>query len=249
MKDIMSLNKNEVSMNTVEIAELTGKRSDHVKRDAHAMLSELHGIDLPKFGEIYKDSHGRDQECYRLPKREILILVSGYSIPLRAAIIDRLAQLENNSTFSIPHTLSGALRLAADQAEQIEQQKLQIAQDKPLVEFAKTVEGTDKKVSIGDMAKLHGGIGRNNLFKKLRENKILISGGRDNNKPYQAYMDRGYFEVTETIVKRTNGDVINFTSYVTGKGQVWLMDKINDWLGNDLLSFNVVPVVNEEVTA
>ena len=84
-----------VSMTTVEIAEQTGKRQDHVKRDAGAMLLELHGEDaLPSFGESFTASNGQTYECYRLPKREVLVLVSGYSIPLRAAIIDRLEEIE-----------------------------------------------------------------------------------------------------------------------------------------------------------
>ena len=46
------------SMTSREIAELTGKRHDHVIRDIETMLIELE-IDLPKFGSIYKDSYGR----------------------------------------------------------------------------------------------------------------------------------------------------------------------------------------------
>jgi len=152
-------------------------------------------------------------------------------------------ECEKKIKAALPGTFAEALRLAADQAEQLEAHKLQIAmdaakiaQDKHLVEFAKTVEGTDKKISIGDMAKLSSKIGRNNLFKKLQEEKILIAHGRDHNKPYQRYIDQGYFEVTETIIKRTAGDVITFTTHVTGKGQTWLMGKINGWTSRELVA-------------
>jgi len=151
-------------------------------------------------------------------------------------------ECEKKAKTALPGTFAEALRLAADQAEQLEAHKLQIAMDaakiahdKPLVEFARTVEGTDKKISIGDMAKLSGKIGRNNLFKKMQEEKILISHGRDHNKPYQRYIDQGYFEVTETIVKRAAGDVITFTTHVTGKGQTWLMGKINAWCSTEII--------------
>ncbi|MGF3022680.1 Rha family transcriptional regulator [Methylobacterium aquaticum] len=84
-----------VSMLTVEIAALTKKRHDHVMRDTRKMLVELHGPDdAPKFGAVYRDAKGEDRPCYRLPKREVMILVTGYSISLRAAVIDRLAELE-----------------------------------------------------------------------------------------------------------------------------------------------------------
>ncbi|MGF3026693.1 Rha family transcriptional regulator [Methylobacterium aquaticum] len=79
----------------VEAASLTKKRHDHVMRDTRKMLVELHGPDdAPKFGAVYRDAKGEDRPCYRLPKREVMILVTGYSISLRAAVIDRLAELE-----------------------------------------------------------------------------------------------------------------------------------------------------------
>jgi phage regulator Rha-like protein len=81
------------TMTSREIAELTGKRHDHVMRDLQN-LSDQGVIDLPKFGEIAKDAMNRDQTIYRLPKRETLILTSGYSATQRAVIIDRWLELE-----------------------------------------------------------------------------------------------------------------------------------------------------------
>jgi len=61
------------------------------------MLSNLE-INASKFGRIYKDERNREQTQYCLPKRETLILISGYSIKLRARIIDRWQELENKSS-------------------------------------------------------------------------------------------------------------------------------------------------------
>lgn len=84
-----------VAMLTTEIADLTGKRHDNVMRDTRKMLVELHGEeDLLKFEEVSRDGYGRQRPCYLLPKRETMVLVTGYSIPMRAAVIDRLEQLE-----------------------------------------------------------------------------------------------------------------------------------------------------------
>jgi phage regulator Rha-like protein len=86
-------------MSSLEIAERTGKRHDHVMRDIKKMLNELK-IDAPHFWGTYKTEQGNTYDCYNLPKRESLILVSGYNVTMRAAIIDRWQELEQESAQS-----------------------------------------------------------------------------------------------------------------------------------------------------
>lgn len=83
-----------LTMSSLEIAGLTGKRHDHVARDIKKMLLALHGEGAPKFGGTYLDNQGKERPLYSLPQRECLILVSGYSIAMRARIIDRWRELE-----------------------------------------------------------------------------------------------------------------------------------------------------------
>lgn len=85
-----------IAITSLEIAERTGKRHDHVMRDIKAMLKGLE-LDAPKFGGYYKASNGKQNPMFILPKREALILASGYDVKLRASIIDRLQELENNA--------------------------------------------------------------------------------------------------------------------------------------------------------
>ncbi|MDN7994548.1 Rha family transcriptional regulator [Burkholderia orbicola] len=80
-------------MSSREIAELTGKAHNHVKRDIVKMLEGLEE-DVTKFGYMSTDSYGRPQHVFALPKRETLILVSGYNVQMRARIIDRRQELE-----------------------------------------------------------------------------------------------------------------------------------------------------------
>lgn len=59
-------------------------------------------------------------------------------------------------TMQVPTTLSGALRLAADQAERIEQQALQIEQQRPAVEFVERYVEARSSKAISDVAKIIG---------------------------------------------------------------------------------------------
>ena len=70
-------------MSTVEIHERTGKTHGNVMRDARVMLEAL-GLPLFKFEASYLAGNGKMEPCFNLPKRETLILVSGYSVELRA---------------------------------------------------------------------------------------------------------------------------------------------------------------------
>jgi hypothetical protein len=83
-------------MSSLEIAELTGKRHDHVMRDIRNMLEELE-INAPKFGGVYTDSKGEKRPCFHLPKNLTITLVSGYSVVLRSRIVDRWMELEEEA--------------------------------------------------------------------------------------------------------------------------------------------------------
>lgn len=96
MSNSLSTLHKSISMSSLEISKLMNKRHDHVIRDIEAQLSNV--CNLPKFGEIKKDGRNRDQKYYNLPRREVLILVSGYRVELRARIIDRLEELETEAS-------------------------------------------------------------------------------------------------------------------------------------------------------
>lgn len=99
--------------------------------------------------------------------------------------------------------------------------------NKPLVDFANHVHSSDSLISIGNFAKALNDegfdIGRNRLFKYMKNNNILMS----NNVPYQKYIESGYFKVKEVCKSNSYGNKMLFsTTYITGKGQIWLYKKI-----------------------
>lgn len=74
------------------------------------------------------------------------------------------------------------------------------------------MEQTAKLLNIKDL-------GRNNLFKALREGGVLQ---KDNNSPLQHYMSKGYFELKEDIIVAKNIRKAVVTTYVTQKGLAFL---------------------------
>ncbi|WP_375653048.1 MULTISPECIES: Rha family transcriptional regulator [unclassified Bartonella] len=91
-----------LTMSSREIAKLCDKRHDNIVRDIRQICTDLK-IEVSKFQGNYKDSTGRKLVCYNLPKRECLILVSGYSTVLRSKIIDRWIELEGQSALQLGH--------------------------------------------------------------------------------------------------------------------------------------------------
>ncbi|ROR39070.1 BRO family protein [Caminibacter pacificus] len=108
------------------------------------------------------------------------------------------------------------------------QQELQ--QNLPYIVFAKQVETSKTSIKIREWAKIISKrgytIGQNRLFKWLRDNGYLMI----NNEPYQAYIDRGYFEVKTKAIHTPTGEKQVKTTYVTSKGQVALTEKIIEYL-------------------
>jgi phage regulator Rha-like protein len=94
MNQIVNINTaSTLTMSSREIAKITGKRHDHVLADIRKMIGSL-GLTPPEFSGNLPDRYGRSQFVFNLPKRETLILISGYSVELRARIIDRWMELE-----------------------------------------------------------------------------------------------------------------------------------------------------------
>lgn len=105
----------------------------------------------------------------------------------------------------------------------INQLNERIRHDQPLVEFANQVSNTENLIDMNAMAKLaveeNIPIGRNRLFRWLRENEILMSG----NLPYQKYIDRGYFAVKESVFETGSMTKTYQQTFVTGKGQQFII--------------------------
>ena len=122
----------------------------------------------------------------------------------RRYFIEVEKKYRQSNGFKVPQTYAEALRLAAEQAEQIEVQTRYIAELKPKAEYFDAVIDSDCTISIGEAAKvLNLGIGPNRLFEFLRCEGVLMQ----NNQPYQKYIDRGYFRTTQSKYTKPDGSI------------------------------------------
>ena len=101
----------------------------------------------------------------------------------------------------------------------------------PKALFADSVCASSTSILIGELAKIlkQNGVatGQNKLFAWMRDNGYLIRRkGADYNMPTQRSMEMQLFEIKETVVTHADGHTsINKTTKVTGKGQVYFVNK------------------------
>ena len=129
-----------------------------------------------------------------------------------------------------------ATNLKEEQQKRIEAEKKaevaekQIGQDAPKVLFANAVATSQRSCLVAELAKIlqqNGvNIGQNRLFAWMRENGYLCSKGQYYNQPTQKAMDLGLFELKQTTINKPDGSIlVSTTTKVTGKGQVYFVDR------------------------
>jgi phage antirepressor YoqD-like protein len=219
-----------LTMDSREIAEIVGVRHDNVLRDIRTQLGQLPGGVL-RFEDTYQnEQNGQTYRCFKLPYRETMILVSGYSVELRAKVVDRWIELERQAAidcFNVPRDFASALRLAAEQADQIAAQAKQIEVMAPKADYFDAVASSKTAIHMNDVAKSIDvpGMGRNNLFSFLREHGVLML----DNRPYQEHVDSGRFRVVQASYQNSKGEtVITHTTLVYQKGVAYILKLLAD---------------------
>ena len=105
-----------------------------------------------------------------------------------------------------------------------------IEQDKHKVFFAESIQISKTVILVKDLATLLKqkgyDTGEGRLFKWLRGNGYLCASKAYWNKPTQRSMDMGLFEVSTSTYTDNQGNInISYTPKVTGKGQMYFMNK------------------------
>ena len=159
-----------------------------------------------------------------LPKDLTLTLVSGYSVVMRKAIIDRWQELEHAAAPALPQSFAAALRLAADQQDVIAQQAEQLAAAAPKVDFVDRYADSTGLKGFRQVAKLLAA--KENVFREfLLDEKILYRLGGEM-VPFAPHLDAGRFAVKAGTAD--TGHAFNSAKF-TPKGVAWVAGEFARW--------------------
>lgn len=218
MSNIVSIQNGEPVTTSWAIAEGVG--------NAHKSVIQLvrqNASDLEEFGGVafqilpFETAGG-------IQSREVAILNQQQSTLLmtymrnndvvrafKKRLVKEFYELAQGNT---PKSFAEALRLAADQAEKLEQLKHQVAEDAPKVEFHDKVTVAPDAISVAKAAKVLG-TGQRRLFAFLRQAGWVTR----KNEPYQAKIDAGLMDVKLGSWNHPDhGLQQSVTALVTGKG-------------------------------
>lgn len=239
-------------MSSMDIARLTGKKHHHVRRDIQVTLAQA-DISASKFGGTYLDTQGKRRPCYYLPRFECDLLLSGYDVVYRKAILIRWYELEAEVA-ARPKTraelayLQWQTELELEKAHQVTlaiahhstQQKLKIERrDALIAEIAPQAALFDAmlagsgEMQIGEVSRcLQLPAGRNGLKQALREMGVLIRVG-NSEVVAQKYIDAGWLrdrpykvvDLEGNPVMRDGIQLVSNTPYFSLAGRKWLFRK------------------------
>lgn len=219
-----------------KVLELTtpSRVAERLEKDE---VSQTHTID--RMGRTQKSTIINESGLYAV----ILRSDKPQAKPFRKWVTNEvLPSIRKHGAYMTDQTLEQALtspdfliQLATQLKEEKEQRKqleVKVEQDRPKVLFAESVSASKTSILVGELAKIlkQNGVdtGQTRLFAWMCENGYLIKRrGNDYNMPTQRAMEMKLFEVKETSVTHSDGHIsVNKTPKVTGKGQVYFVNKI-----------------------
>lgn len=242
----------EMVVSSREVANNFKKNHKEVLRIINTKLEVNAKLRSPQYfiESTYLDKSNRQSKEYLMTRDGFSFLVMGFTgakaDEWKLKYIEAFNQMEEHIKSQqkcLPSNYKEALQQLLAKEEEKERLQLENYQQRDIIRelqpkavFADSVSASRTSILVGELAKLikqngHD-IGQNRLFKWLRENNYLISrDGTDFNMPTQKSMNLGLFEIKETSITHADGHVrINRTPKVTGKGQIYFINKFSEGL-------------------
>ena len=225
-----------------EVAKMIGRQHKELLRDIRRYLSDIStSADLRSsdffIESLYKDKKGEERLCYLLTKKGCEFVANKMTGKkgnlFTASYITKFNKMEKQQIsvqFEIPQTYSDALRLAADQQDQLDKQK-------PIVEYTKTMLLNPGLETTTAIAKNYGMGAKkfNNLLHELgiqyRQSGTWYL--------YAKYQDKGYTHIEPFDYVDNDGQKnIKNTMKWTQKGQKFLYETLK--------AIGILPVIESK---
>lgn len=232
MNDLVIMKDQQAVTSSLQVAETFNKEHKNIIRDiGHLLESDSSILSSQIFLKSTYENRGKQYPMYYMNRDGFTLLAMGFTgkkaLKFKMQYIEAFNKMEDQiktGGFKVPSTMAEALRLAADQQEQLELMK-------PKAIFADSVATSHTTILVGDLAKIIKGngvdTGARRLFQWMRDNGYLIKRkGADYNSPTQKSMDLGLFKIKESSHVNSDGvTVVTKTPKVTGKGQQYFINK------------------------
>ena len=244
MKDLVFKGQNGQALtNSLLVAEKFGKEHSDVLKAIDSLASKMAENQCKGYfadtSVVVQQPNGgvRHSRIVVMNRDGFTLLAMGFTgekaLKFKLDYIAAFNQMEatiKNGGYKVPGSFREALLLAAEQQAKIEEQQKMIDESRPKVLFADAVETSKRSCLIGELAKIlkQNGveIGANRLFKWLRENGYLCRHGESYNQPTQKSMEMKLFEIKKTTINKPDGTIlVTTTTKVTGKGQIYFVEK------------------------
>lgn len=211
--NIQTLQTNNQTMSSREIAQLCNKDHRHVLRDIDDLNATYDVMALPKVGQSdYIADNGQSYRQYLLNKEQTIDLITGYRADIRIRINRRWQELEAQvSAPAIPQSFADALQLAANQARQLELAKPKVLHYDNVVERAGLLNATQvaQKVRLSAVA----------MNKVLDELGVYNKAVKRSRVFQQWFINQGLGEVKQT-------DQGHSQALFTKRGEAWVIERL-----------------------
>ena len=236
MENLVYVDNNQLVVSSRSIAEHFEKAHKHILESIEKLKAENSALTSMFYETTYKAGTGKSYKEYLLNRDGFSLLVMGFTgkkaLDWKLKYIEAFNKMENQLKPALPDFTNPveAARAWANEYEAKQKVLAQIEEQKPKVLFANAVDAGQNSILIGDLAKLlkQNGIetGQKRLFAWLRDNNYLMKSGSSKNLPTQKAMEMGLFEVKEgTYINKNDVSITTRTTKVTGKGQIFFINK------------------------
>ncbi|MBJ8074030.1 Rha family transcriptional regulator [Bacillus cereus group sp. N12] len=185
MKNNLQINNQEVNfIDSLEVANMTGKRHDHLLRDIDNYMDIF--LTNPNLGALdyfqkatYLDLKGEPRRKFLLTRKGCELVANKMTgekgILFTVAYIDRFHEMEKAiQQPALPTTYKEALLKLVEQVEATEQLQAQLDEQAPAIEYHDKVLSIGGYATVTDTAKALGIRSAQMLNKMLLQNKIVF---------------------------------------------------------------------------